>query len=61
MIPDVCRYSVQKAIYVHLLELAPALKCHYSAAGMSVLTYHVYQTRDYESGYNPWILLHAIQ
>ena len=53
MIPDVCRYSVQKAIYVHLLELAPALKCHYSAAGMSVLTYHVYQTRDYESGYNP--------
>ena len=41
---DVCCYSVLKVIYVQLLELAPALKCHYAAASMSGLTYHVYQT-----------------
>jgi hypothetical protein len=46
----------EKVIYVQLLELAPALKCHYAAVGMSGLTYHVYQTWDCESEYNPWIL-----
>jgi len=40
MILDVCCYSVLKVIYVQLLELVPALKCHYAAAGR----FDVYQT-----------------